>query len=382
MPQAVSSPSSTVRLSDELLEALSLALKQEPTGHKPSRFASPDMALLWALSKKAKRFSWWDGWLRLQQSSPKKFAKQLEQLEPVPQEEANLAWAMTLTGSLNPEHWGTLLPEATENMLKKSNALTLGYPQVAEALALSQQGVLLPAKALLKLHADNYKLLHKRMETKRWQRRGLFGLRETLETVLLMLVFLVVMREGIGEPRLIPSESMVPTLQVEDRVFIEKLSHWWRPYQRGDILVFYPPSTLLYNDPLSWFLRSTGLSGFLFNKDDRIDVAYIKRLIGLPGDMVDVRPADGVYINNHKLNEPYTNEIALSCTQETPVLFCGPVRVPEGQYFLMGDNRNASQDSRFWGMLPKQRVLGKASFIMWPMSRWKGLSLSATQHSN
>lgn len=200
-------------------------------------------------------------------------------------------------------------------------------------------------------------------------RGSLYVLKDTLEVILTVVVFLIIIKEGFGELRLIPSESMVPTLQVGDRVLIEKVTRWWRPYQRGDVLVFYPPSTTLNYDPVSVVLRLTGFSGLFYGKEDNIDVAYIKRLIGLPGDTVDVRPGEGVYVNGELLDEPYVDEIAKSCTQMRPEPLCEPVTVPEDKLFVMGDNRNHSADSRYWGFEPKRRIIGRAVARAWPPSR-------------
>ena len=203
-----------------------------------------------------------------------------------------------------------------------------------------------------------------------------FLVKETVQFVITVSLALIILRQGFFEPRLIPSESMLPGLQVEDRIAIEKMSHWVRPYQRGDVLVFYPPEpvTTLKYDPWSLYLRATGFSGF-YPKEANIDVAYIKRLIGLPGDTINVKPNDGVYINGERLNEPYTAEVAASCTKMDPnlnyqALFCGEVVVPTGMYFMMGDNRNHSLDSRFWGFLPKDRVIGRAWIRFWPLERF------------
>jgi signal peptidase I len=203
-----------------------------------------------------------------------------------------------------------------------------------------------------------------------------FLLKETVQFVITVSLALIILRQGFFEPRLIPSESMLPGLQVEDRIAIEKMSHWVRPYQRGDVLVFYPPEpvTTLKYDPWSLYLRATGFSGF-YPKEANIDVAYIKRLIGLPGDTINVKPNDGVYINGERLNEPYTAEVAASCTKMDPNLnyqavFCGEVVVPKDMYFMMGDNRNHSLDSRFWGFLPKDRVIGRAWVRFWPLERF------------
>lgn len=200
-------------------------------------------------------------------------------------------------------------------------------------------------------------------------RMMLFFGRELVEVVAFVLVFLVLIKSFIGELRLIPSESMLPGLRIDDRVVIERVTQPFRPYQRGDVLVFYPPDTQLKDDPWSVFLRLTGFSGLLYKKEDNIDVAFIKRLIGMPGDKVEVRANDGVYINGKKLNEPYVAELAKSCTMVQPFPYCGQVEVPEGEYFMLGDNRNQSADSRYWGFEPKERVIGRAVYRIWPLSR-------------
>lgn len=211
---------------------------------------------------------------------------------------------------------------------------------------------------------DAVSQLHQR----RWLRRLLFLARETAEILLMVVVFLVLIKEFVGEIRLIPSESMVPTLLVDDRIFIERMTRWWREPQRGDILVFYPPQTQTPRDPWHVFLRLTGFSGIVFTKEDNIDVAYIKRVVGLPGDVVNVVPDDGVYVNNKKLTEPYIAEVGKTCTFAAP-LVCGPIRVPRDSYYVMGDNRNQSADSRYWGFVDHHRLIGRAVFRVWPVNR-------------
>ena len=116
-------------------------------------------------------------------------------------------------------------------------------------------------------------------------------------------------------------------------------------------------------------MRITGFSGLIYKKEDNVDVAYIKWLIGQPGDIVDVRPEVGVFVNGQKLNEPYVNEIAATCTLMRPTPYCGPVRVPPHMYYMMGDNRNLSLDSRYWGFAREDRVIGRAVFRIWPLNR-------------
>ena len=192
-------------------------------------------------------------------------------------------------------------------------------------------------------------------------------LKETLDTILFVLIAVIVIRFFIGDLRWIPSGSMHPTLIEGDRLFVEKLSKPVRKPERGDILVFYPPDEILRKDFFSILSRLTGILCK--------DIAFIKRVVGLPGDKLEVRPEDGqyfVYINDKKLNEPYI----LSKTDWMPCrddMYCGPLTVPENNYFMMGDNRGNSQDSRFWGFLPENRIIGRAIFVFWPLSRTKGL---------
>ncbi len=201
---------------------------------------------------------------------------------------------------------------------------------------------------------------------------ALFLGRELLEVAFVVVISLIVIKEGFGELRLIPSESMVPTLQIGDRLVIEKVSRWpvagiERDYRPGDVLVFYPPEpdAVIYKDPLSWFMRSTGFSSLFHNTAaDPVDKAFIKRLVATEGQTIWVVPGDGVYIDGEKSDEPYINEIALTCGD-----FCFPRTVPEGHYFMMGDNRNHSKDSRYFGFQPKDRVVGRAVFRILPINR-------------
>jgi signal peptidase I len=133
-------------------------------------------------------------------------------------------------------------------------------------------------------------------------------------------------------------------------------------------MVFYPPTTQVPRDGWHVFLRLVGLSGLVFQKDDNIDVAYIKRLIALPGDTVNVVPFDGVYVNGLKIKEPYINEVGRACTLAVPT-FCEPLSLPKDRYYLMGDNRNYSADSRFWGFATRDRMIGRAVFKIWPLNR-------------
>ncbi len=230
-------------------------------------------------------------------------------------------------------------------------------------------------KAVLSQAGLNREKLEKaipQVEAKSPLRIVFYCIRETLEVVAVVIFLLIVIKQGFGEFRLIPSESMLPTLHVGDRLAVEKVSHWFRPIHRGDIMVFYPPppESTLPHDPWNVFLRLTGFSGIVYNKDSRIDTAYIKRVIGLPGDTLEVKPGQGVFIDGHLLKEPYKTGVSQICTF---IDYCGPIQVPPHSYFMMGDNRNHSADSRYWGFMPENRVIGRAIFRFYPFDNRMGV---------
>lgn len=161
----------------------------------------------------------------------------------------------------------------------------------------------------------------------------------TLIAIALCLAFLI--RTFIAEPRYIPSESMFPTLHTGDRLVVEKISYRFHPPTIGDIIVFQPPAEL----------QRRG-----YPKDQ----AFIKRIIGQPGEVISVAQGK-VYLNGQPLSEDYIAE-----PPNQPFL---PVKVPEGEFFVMGDNRNDSNDSRYWGFLPKKNIIGRAIFRFWPFDR-------------
>lgn len=168
------------------------------------------------------------------------------------------------------------------------------------------------------------------------------GQRENIQILLVAVILAWCIRVFIAEPRYIPSDSMLPTLQVGDRVVVEKISYHFRQPTTGDIIVFDPPSQL----------RSQGYAE---------NQAFIKRVIGQPGQLVEV--SNGwVYVNRQPLLENYT--------AEPPAYHWGPQYVPKDQLFVMGDNRNNSNDSHVWGFLPQENIIGRASFRFWPFERF------------
>ena len=187
-------------------------------------------------------------------------------------------------------------------------------------------------------------------------------LREAVETVFVVLVLVILIRNFLGEPRWIPSASMRPTLIEGDRLIIEKVSGFLSMPKRGDILVFYPPTEELGQ---SYWSKFTRLIGY-FNSD----TAFIKRVIGVPGDKIFIKDGVGVFVNGKLLKEPYIQQLnKFRIVQQNKPIYSGPMIVPKNEYFMMGDNRGDSLDSRFWGFLPKDRIIGKAYFRFWPINR-------------
>lgn len=203
---------------------------------------------------------------------------------------------------------------------------------------------------------------------KEWYNDNKPAIKETVETVVFVLVAVILIRFFIGEIRWIPSGSMHPTLLEGDRIFVERFSRFYSTPKRGDIMVFYPPKEELKNTPWRVFAR---LTGFWCK-----DIAYIKRVVGMPGDKFELKANSSgeytVYINDEPLREPYIVS-PYDYPPCTEAMTCGPLTIPEKQYLMMGDNRGNSEDSRYWGLLDENRFIGKAVFLFWPFTRVKKL---------
>lgn len=143
----------------------------------------------------------------------------------------------------------------------------------------------------------------------------------------------------IAESRHIPSGSMEPTLQVNDFLLVDKVTYQFEVPKRSDVIVFNPPDALLKKD---------------------IRGGIIKRVIGLPGDRVEVKGGE-VYLNQRPIHEEY---IAAQ-----PQYTWGPQVVPPNSYLVLGDNRNQSYDSHYWGFVPRDRIIGRAAVRYWPLTR-------------
>ncbi|MEN9216630.1 MAG: signal peptidase I [Gloeomargarita sp. HHBFW_bins_162] len=166
---------------------------------------------------------------------------------------------------------------------------------------------------------------------------------EWSKTIAVSLLLAFGIRTFVAEARYIPSESMLPTLQVNDRLIIDKVTYNFRLPQRGEIVVFQPTSAL---------------------KEQGFRDAFIKRIVGLPGEQVEVKKGK-VLINGQPLPEFYV--------AAPPDYEYGPVVVPPEHYLVLGDNRNHSFDSHFWGFVPRGNIIGRAAVRFWPPHRIGGI---------
>ena len=180
--------------------------------------------------------------------------------------------------------------------------------------------------------------------------------------IVIALVVAVLIKTFLVQAFWIPSGSMEETLQINDRVLVSKLSYRFVDVSRGDVVVFDDPRGVQTDESVPeavWrnLLESVGLST---PKSE-----YIKRVIGLSGETVQVRGGK-IEIDGVPLDEPWVHPF-------TNMPDFGPETVGEGQLFVMGDNRNASQDSRVFGPIDEDTVVGRAFVVLWPPSRWGGL---------
>ncbi|MEW6553240.1 MAG: signal peptidase I [Actinomycetota bacterium] len=189
-----------------------------------------------------------------------------------------------------------------------------------------------------------------------------------LEFAVLFIIALVIaiyLQAFAIKPFMIPSPSMEPTLQEGDRVLVDRMTYHFREPRRGEVIVFrFDP-----NDTANWTQGSNGLTRSLdllaeiLNITHQESLPFIKRVVGVGGDTVELR--DGVLFVN---GEPY--EAGYEYVKDNDN---GKWEVPEGTVMVMGDNRPNSNDSRRWGFVPLQAVIGRGVLVWWPPSRWSTL---------
>lgn len=179
--------------------------------------------------------------------------------------------------------------------------------------------------------------------------------RDTIEAVVVALLLAFVIRAFVVQAFKIPSGSMLETLQIGDHLLVTKFAY--------DVRL---PSNIWLDTTDGKVLMQTGdpergdIIVFKFPEDEQKD--FIKRVVALPGETIEIRNKV-VYINGEEIDEPYVRHTKVD---NTPIRDnYGPYTVPEDRYFVMGDNREGSYDSRWWGPVKREKIVGKALVIYW-----------------
>lgn len=170
---------------------------------------------------------------------------------------------------------------------------------------------------------------------------------EMLETFLTSFIVLMVIYWLVALPEVVLGASMEPTIYPGERILVEKVTKRFKDYQRGDIVVLHPPH------------------------DD--DTDYVKRIVGIPGDIIKIYDCD-VYVTRGTekfvLEEPYLYDGTCTDTTVGNALKDGrSIKLQSGQYIVLGDNRPRSADSRYFGVLTKDRIVGKVVLRFWPITK-------------
>jgi signal peptidase I len=186
---------------------------------------------------------------------------------------------------------------------------------------------------------------------------------------LLELVVIVAVAIGLAlliqafliKPYRIPSESMEPTLDVGQRVLVSRFNYHFSDPDRGDVVVFHPPKGANSNTCGAQKPEDQACSRPTADEDS---VNFIKRIVAVPGDTLSIRQGHAV-VNGKQQKEDFTSPCAPGTCN-----FPRPIKIPPGHFFMMGDNRGASDDSRFWGPVPEKWIIGQAFATYWPPKRW------------
>jgi signal peptidase I len=229
-------------------------------------------------------------------------------------------------------------------------------------------------------------------------------IKEWIQSILIAFIVAMFIRTFFIQPYRIPSGSMIPTLKIGDHPLVNKLVYKMREPQRGDVIVFLYPVieygctecmykykvlglfnryeyrfTYEYREdydkarygnipfeqlPDNWTCPICGTPKSSFKKAPR--KPFIKRLIGLPGETIKIA-AGKIYINGKALEEP--SNITQRHYIAEKNFAVEETKIPLDSYFVLGDNVTNSKDSRYWGFVPKENIIGKATFVYWPLHR-------------
>jgi signal peptidase I len=193
------------------------------------------------------------------------------------------------------------------------------------------------------------------------QQKSKGGVLELFTIVAVALGLALAIQAVLVKPFRIPSESMVPTLEVGQRVLVDRVTFRIGEPERGDVVVFKPPRGA---DDNVCGERHSSRSACPRPTSERSDTNFIKRVVAIGGDRL--RIVDGrVILNGKRQREPFIRPDSTCDICNLPA----EITIPKGMYFMMGDNRGESADSRFWGPVPKKWLIGQAFMTYWPPNR-------------
>ncbi len=200
--------------------------------------------------------------------------------------------------------------------------------------------------------------------------------KKSLTSSLIELVVIVVIALGLAlgiqafvvKPYRIPSGSMLPTLHINQRILVDRIgSHFMSP-KVGDIVVFHPPKN--YADGCANSNEGQNQAGQDASRPCGVaqsqpsSETFVKRVVGLPGDRISL-------VNGHVIRNGVREKDSyiVPCNGAAACTFPGTITIPRGDYYMLGDNRPDSEDSRFWGPVPKKWIIGEAFMTYWPPDR-------------
>jgi signal peptidase I len=188
------------------------------------------------------------------------------------------------------------------------------------------------------------------------------SVREILVILVIAVLVAIFLQSFVIKAFIIPSSSMEPTLQIGDRVMVDRMTYYFRKPRRGDIIVFrYPPTAPQATNTtniLYWPFEQVGETLHLTHRTN--SSPFVKRVIATGGETIEIKKGQ-VFIDGKPIKEDYKVHDAYDMP---------PTKIPAGQLFCMGDNRPNSRDSRYWGTVPVRSVIGKVFLIWWPPSRF------------
>lgn len=192
------------------------------------------------------------------------------------------------------------------------------------------------------------------------RKRASRSVREWVITLIVVVILAVLIRTFLLQAYFIPSLSMYPTLKVHDWVLVQKVTYHFEPISAGEIIVFDTPPADTEAGP--------GIKHL------------IKRVVGLPGQTLRSGPNGEIFVDNHLLRQNWLTPAARAnpgvgiCTRNRTDCHGSTLRLPRGEYYVMGDNRGDSEDSRYWGPVARHLIVGQAFVRIWPPSRWHWFS--------